>query len=60
MPSDFKAVAWMRKRREEIDLEDEGLDWAQKSERTAKALSDDPLWKRLLNRKLPARASSKR
>lgn len=49
MSSDFKAVAWMRKRREEIDREDEGLSWIEKSEKTSRNLCNDPLWKRLRN-----------
>jgi hypothetical protein len=40
----FDAVAWMRKRREEIDKEDEGLSGGEKHEKTRKLLEKDPLW----------------
>ncbi len=50
MPKDFDAVAWMRKRRTEIDQEDEGLTWEERSRKTVEMLGDDPLWKRLAGR----------
>jgi hypothetical protein len=50
MTKRFDAVAWMRKRRAEIDREDEGLTWEEKARRTADLLHDDPLWKRLKRR----------
>ena len=43
----FDAVAFMRKRREEIDREDAGLSWAEKREKTRRAIENDPLWHRL-------------
>ncbi len=43
----FDAVAWMRKRREEIDKEDQGLSWEEKHEKTRKLLEKDPLWQTL-------------
>jgi hypothetical protein len=43
----FDAVAWMRKRREEIDREDEGLTWEERTRKTLKLLEGDPLWERL-------------
>jgi len=46
----FDAVAWMRRRRAEIDGEDEGLTWQAKARKTADLLRDDPLWKRLKDR----------
>jgi hypothetical protein len=50
MTKDFDAVGWMRKRRAEIDQEDEGLTWAERSRKTMEVLGDDPLWKRLAGR----------
>ena len=44
MEKAFDAVAWMRKRREEIDKEDKGLSWEEKHEKTRKFLEKDPLW----------------
>jgi hypothetical protein len=46
----FDAVAWMRKRREEIDKEDEGLSWEEKHKKTQKLLEKDPLWQSLRKR----------
>ena len=46
----FDAVAWMRKRREEIDKEDQGLSWKEKHEKTRKLLEKDPLWQSLRKR----------
>jgi hypothetical protein len=50
MSKSFDSVAWMRKRRAEIDAEDEGLTWEEKARKTAQLLSNDPLWKRLKRR----------
>ena len=50
MKKSFDAVAWMRRRREEIDEEDNELSWAQKKEKTKKLLENDPLWKKLKDR----------
>ena len=44
MKKTFDAVAWMRKRREEIDKEDQGLSWEEKHEKTRKFLEKDYLW----------------
>jgi hypothetical protein len=55
MTKDFDAVAWMRRRREETDREDEGLDWRERSRKTARLLEHDPLWARLKERLLPAK-----
>ena len=38
----FDAVAWMRKRRAEIDVEDAGLSWHERALKTEKLLADDP------------------
>jgi hypothetical protein len=46
----FDAVAWMRKRRIEIDEEDKGLSWEEKREKTRRLLEKDPLWLRLKGR----------
>ena len=50
MKKTFDAVAWMRKRREEIDKEDEGLSWEEKHKKTRKLLEKDPLWQSLRKR----------
>ncbi len=49
MEKKFDAVAWMRKRREEIDKEDNGLSWEEKHEKSQKLLEKDPLWQSLRN-----------
>ena len=46
----FDAVAWMRKRREEIDKEDQELSWQEKHEKTRELLEKDPLWQTLRKR----------
>lgn len=50
MKKTFDAVAWMRKRRTEIDEEDKGLSWEEKREKTRRLLEKDPLWLRLRGR----------
>ena len=50
MKKTFDAVAWMRKRRMEIDEEDQGLSWVEKRKKTRELLERDPLWHRLKNR----------
>ena len=57
MSKSFDAVAWMRKRRAEIDEEDEGLTWEEKARKTTQLLSNDPLWKRLKHRVIAPPAS---
>ena len=47
MEKSFDAVEWMRRRREEIDAEDEGLTWAERREKTRAVVEGDPLFKRL-------------
>jgi hypothetical protein len=60
MSKRFDAVAWMRKRRAEIDKEDEGLTWEERARKTAGLLRDDPLWRRLKRRVItPAHPSSR-
>ena len=46
----FDAVAFMRKKREEIDQEDVGLSWAKKREKTRRIVEKDPLWRGLQDR----------
>jgi len=46
----FDAVAWMRKRREKIDEEDQRLSWEQRHEKTRQLIENDPLWLRLKDR----------
>jgi hypothetical protein len=46
----FDAVDWMRKRRTEIDEEDQGLCWEEKRKKTQRILEGDPLWLKLKNR----------
>jgi hypothetical protein len=50
MSKDFDAVAFMRRRREEIDREDEGLSWEERMRKTRELLKDDPLWLYLKDR----------
>ncbi|MBN2464264.1 hypothetical protein JXD38_01385 [candidate division WOR-3 bacterium] len=50
MSKAFDAVAFMRRRREEIDREDEGLSWEERARKTRELLSKDPLWLRLKHR----------
>ena len=50
MKKSFDAVGWMRKRRTEIDKEDQGLSWEEKMGKTRKLLENDPLWHRLRDR----------
>ncbi len=50
MDKSFDAVAWMRKRRAEIDVEDAGLTWEERSRKTREILKGDPLWERLKSR----------
>ena len=44
MSKGFDAVAFMRRRREEIDREDEGLSWEERAHKTQELLKNDPLW----------------
>lgn len=50
MKKRFDAVAWMRKRRTEIDEEDKGLSWEEKYQKTLEILKDNPQWQRLRDR----------
>jgi hypothetical protein len=50
MNSDFHAVEFMRRRRAEIEKEDEGLTWEQRSEKTLRLLANNPRWLRLRRR----------
>jgi len=50
MSKRFDTVAFMRRRRQEIDQEDAALSWEEKSKKTLDALRGDPLWKRVKGR----------
>jgi hypothetical protein len=50
MSKGFDAVAFMRRRREEIDREDEGLTWEERVRKTRELLRKDPLWLYLKDR----------
>jgi hypothetical protein len=50
MKKTFDAVAWMRRRRAEIDKEDEGLTWEERSSKTIALLEGNPRWERLKKR----------
>jgi hypothetical protein len=50
MSESFDAVAFMRRRREEIDLDDDGLSWEERASKTRELLKDDPLWLYLKDR----------
>jgi len=43
MKKRFDAVAWMRRRRTQIDEEDGALTWAQKHQRTHEQVLQDPV-----------------
>lgn len=47
MKKTFDAVAFMRKRREEIDREDAGLSWKEKREKTRRIVDSNPVWQGL-------------
>jgi hypothetical protein len=55
MNSDFHAVEFMRRRRAEIEKEDEGLTWKERSEKTLRLLANNPRWLRLRGRVKPTR-----
>jgi hypothetical protein len=57
MSEPFHAVAFMRRRREEIDSEDAGLTWEEKRIKTRDVLHGDPLWECVKDRVLPAGTS---
>ena len=44
MKKTFDAVAFMRKRREELSHEYAGLDWQEIEKRIRQTLKNDPLW----------------
>lgn len=46
----FDAVAWMRRRRAEIEQEDGGLTWEERTKKAIERLRDDPLCCRLKDR----------
>ena len=48
MSENFDAVGFMRRRREEIDREDEGLSWEDKAKKTRELLAANPIWERLV------------
>jgi hypothetical protein len=50
MKKAFDAVEWMRRRRTEIDQEDEGLTWEERSRKTIALLEGNPHWERLKKR----------
>ena len=54
MKKSFDAVKFMRKRRVDIDAEDAGLTWQERSDKTRRILEDDPLWQRLRSRAVQA------
>lgn len=55
MTKSFDAVAWMRRRRVEIDRETEGLSWEERARYIRQSLKGDAVWERLKDR---ARARS--
>jgi hypothetical protein len=52
MKKRFDCVAWMRKRRAEIDEEDRNLTWQEKRRRTHEIASRDPILGSLCGRTL--------
>jgi len=55
----FDAVAFMRKRREELSRDYADLSAEQIEERLQQSLKDDPLWKRGLHKQPPSPAKKK-
>lgn len=47
MDKTFDAVAFMRKRREQIDAEDAALTWQERRAKTRMLVERDPLWHQL-------------
>ena len=43
MKKSFDAVAWMRERRRQIEEEDRGLTWAERSRKTRQIVLRDPV-----------------
>jgi hypothetical protein len=58
MKKTFNAVAWMRKRRTEIDEEDQRLSWEEKRKKTRRILEKDSLWLKLKSRVVETTAIS--
>jgi hypothetical protein len=50
MSEPFDAVAWMRRRRAEIDREDERLGWQERSLKTLNLLENDAVWQKIRDR----------
>lgn len=50
MSKPFDAVAWMRRRRAEIDREDEHIGWQERSLKTLNLLENDPIWQKIRDR----------
>jgi len=50
MSGGFDAVAFMRRRREEIDREDKGLSWEERAHKTRELTKDSPFWRHLKDR----------
>jgi len=59
MKKTFDAVAFMRKRREELSRAYAGLSAEQIEERVQQALRDDPLWKQRSHGQAPSPPSKK-
>jgi hypothetical protein len=57
MNKPFDAVQWMRSRRAQIDKEDEGLSWAERSRKTVQLVRNDPLWLHIRSR-VPSHADA--
>jgi hypothetical protein len=55
----FDAVAFMRKRREELSRAYAGLSAEQIEERVQQAIKDDPLWKQRSRRHVPSLSKKK-
>jgi len=55
----FDAVAFMRKRREELSRAYAGLSAEQIKERISEALKDDPLWRQRFENQVPSPSSKK-
>ena len=59
MKKTFDAVAFMRKRREELSRAYAGLGAEQIEEKVQQALKDNPLWKQPSHRQIPSASRKK-
>ncbi len=56
----FDAVAFMRRRREELSRTYDGVGWQRIEERIQQTLKDDPLWGKATDRRTPVSSRKKK